>query len=280
MEKIQSAIAKARDARSKLAPAGGDSPGAAPDQRRPAAYGAAGAVPAVWAALPAFVPNAPLLVRNRIVTHAGGAEAVDFDVMRTRLLQQMRANGWRRVAVTSPGASCGKTTIVLNLGFSLARQADTRTVVAELDLRRPSIARTLGLKPRAGFAGVLTGEAAFEDCVSCYNGNLAIATNQGPVRNSAELLAGPTVAAALSDIESRYDPTLMIVDMPPMLVSDDVMAFAGQVDCVLLVAAAESSTIKEIDACERDLAAQTNVLGVVLNKCRYTERSAGYGAYG
>jgi len=64
-----------------------------------------------------------------------------------------------------------------------------------------------------------------------------------------------------------------------MLVTDDMMAFAGEVDCVLLVAAAEASTIKEVDTCERELAAQTNVLGVVLNKCRYTDRGAGYGYY-
>ena len=56
-----------------------------------------------------------------------------------------------------------------------------------------------------------------------------------------------------------------------------MLAFAGKVDCVLLVAAAESTSIAEIDRCERELAAQTNVLGVVLNKCRYTEPSYGYG---
>ena len=71
----------------------------------------------------------------------------------------------------------------------------------------------------------------------------------------------------------------MIFDMPPMLVSDDAMAFMGQVDCVLIVAAAETTTINEIDRCERELAAQTNVLGVVLNKCRYLERSYGYSQY-
>ena len=34
-----------------------------------------------------------------------------------------------------------------------------------------------------------------------------------------------------------------------------------------------------MDICERDLASQTNVLGVVLNKCRYTDSSYGYGYY-
>ena len=68
----------------------------------------------------------------------------------------------------------------------------------------------------------------------------------------------------------------MIFDMPPLLVGDDALAFIGHVDCVLLVAAAETTTIKEIDTCERELAAHTNVLGVVLNKCRYPDRHYGY----
>jgi len=68
----------------------------------------------------------------------------------------------------------------------------------------------------------------------------------------------------------------VLFDMPPLLAGDDALAFIGHVDCVLLVAAAETSTIEEVDTCERELAAHTNVLGVVLNKCRYPDRQYGY----
>ena len=64
--------------------------------------------------------------------------------------------------------------------------------------------------------------------------------------------------------------------MPPMLVSDDLMAFVPHLDCVLLVAAAERTRLDEVDKCEQDLAEQTNVLGVVLNKCRYMGEDYGY----
>ena len=36
----------------------------------------------------------------------------------------MRQNGWKRLAITSPGPACGKTMITVNLAFSLARQAE------------------------------------------------------------------------------------------------------------------------------------------------------------
>jgi len=290
MEKIQSAIAKARASRAgQLSPA--DTAPPAPPATSvsgsvlaavasaPTGQEAGSRIGAAWDALPGFVPNAALMTRNRIVSYEGGREAVAFDVMRTKLIQQMRANNWRRLAVTSPGAGCGKSMIALNLGFSLARQADLRTIVAEMDLRRPSLAKTLGIRAGHSFAKVLDGSEPFEDHVLRYGHNLALATNQGAIRNPAELLHSPGVITALADIEARYEPSVMIFDMPPMLVSDDAMAFMGQVDCVLLVAAAEATTIKEIDVCERDLAAQTNVLGVVLNKCRYMGQDYGYDGY-
>jgi len=283
MEKIQSAIAKARAEREGHAIA-------TPPTRR-ATKAAAVVVPepeaappidvaANWAALPQVDPNARTLQRNRIVAYHGGKDAVHFDVMRTKLLQQMRANNWRRLAITSPGAGCGKSTTCMNLAFSLARQPDVRTILAEVDLRRPSLAKMLGLRSPHSFANVLDGSARFEDNAVRYGSNLAFATNLSVAKNPSELLQGQKVSQVLADIEAWYEPTLTIFDMPPMLVSDDAMAFVGKVDCVLLVAAAETTTIQEVDVCERDLASQTNVLGVVLNKCRYMDRKYGYSYYG
>ncbi len=284
MEKIQTAIAKARAERE-------GQPILSPVTRRTAKTAAVvvsaepEAPPAInvagnWAALPQFEPNPRVLQRHRIVTYQGGKEAVHFDVMRTKLLQQMRANNWRRLAITSPGAGCGKSTTCMNLAFSLARQPDVRTILAEVDLRRPSLAKMLGLKLGNSFDQVLDGTARFEDNAVRYGANLAFATNVAAAKNPSELLQGANVGQVLTDMEAWFEPTLTIFDMPPMLVSDDAMAFVGKVDCVLLVAAAETTTVQEVDVCERDLASQTNVLGVVLNKCRYMDRKYGYSYYG
>ena len=280
MEKIQSAIDKARAARTAVtsaapsgAPAGAQADSASP---QPAVSDPA----AAWAALQPYTPDLPRLLAQRVVALGGGKAVVPFDMMRTKVIQQMRANGWRRLAITSPTAFCGKSTIALNLAFSLARQTELRTVLGELDLRRPTLAKMLGTRSRAGFARVLEGRADFADVALRYSDGLALALNDVPVRNPAELLHGSTVSTTLAAIDAHYVPDLMIFDMPPMLVSDDVMAFMGHVDAVLLIAAAETTTIKEIDACERELAAQTNVMGVVLNKCHYMGQEYGYSYYG
>ncbi|MDB5661579.1 MAG: CpsD/CapB family tyrosine-protein kinase, partial [Cypionkella sp.] len=230
-----------------------------------------------WAALTSFTADPLRLRENNIVSLAASADSAAIDSMRTRTLQQMRSNGWRKLAITSPRPGCGKSTVALNLAFSLARQAELRVILLELDLRRPTLARTLGLRPEASFAEVLKGSAPFETATRRYGDNLAIAVNLAPVRASAELLSGPAVAGILEAMISRYAPDVVIFDMPPLMVSDDAIAFLPRVDCALLVAAAEITSLKEIDHCERDIAAQSNVMGVVLNKCRYMEADYGYG---
>lgn len=276
MEKIQSALAKARAERSNAAPgAGKASQPAAPQQ----AAVPADSVREAWEVLPELTLTPRTIKRNRIVALSGGRDATGIDMMRTRVLQQMRDNGWRRLAITSPTAACGKSTIALNLAMSLQRQPDLRTMLMELDWRRPSLSRMLGIKKHLHFGQVLGGTAAFADNALRYGRNLAIASNQTPMQDAAELLGGPTVPQTLSRIEADYAPDIMIFDTPPMLVTDDMMAFARHVDCVLLVAGAESTTVKEIDICEQELASQTNVMGVVLNKCRYMGAGHDYGYY-
>jgi Mrp family chromosome partitioning ATPase len=279
MEKIQSAIAKARAARSGEAPAERPVPPATPAApARP--RGASSEIAAAWEALPAFIPPTALMLRNHVLAFEGGAGATPFNMLRTKLLQQMRANNWRRLAITSPGAGCGKSTLALNLAFSLGRQPELRTLVAEMDLRRPSLARMLGLRSGHNFVRVLQGAAQARDHMVRHGPNLAFATNHSAFRNPAELLHAPSVPEALKAIEAAYDPDIFLFDTPPMLAGDETMAFIGQVDCVLLVAAAESTSVKEVDDCERELASQTNVLGVVLNKCRYMGPEYGYSYYG
>jgi Mrp family chromosome partitioning ATPase len=276
MERIQLAITKARDAR-KTRPDASAKP--APDEAplRPDLQTAVEAADAAWAALMEFRPDARHLERARVVATGAGAAAGPFDSLRTRLLYLMRDKGWKRVAVTSPGPGCGKTTVCLNLALSLARLPDVRTLLIDADLRRPATAKTLGTTARHQFAEALAGQAEPARHLLRLGHNLAIGTNHRAVANSAELLQSPQAMEALDRIEAEYQPTLMLFDLPPLLVSDDTMAAMGLMDCVLIVAAAETTTVAEIDRCERELASRTNVVGVVLNKCRYLDKSEGYG---
>jgi protein-tyrosine kinase len=192
-------------------------------------------------------------------------------------MHQLREQNWTRVAITSPDSDCGKTTLSLNLAMSLARQPDLKVMVIELDLRRPSMIRALGLDRTCNFAGVLDGSETVDRQMLRWRSNLALGLNSFPVSSPAELLSSDRAAEAVDALEEMFQPDVMLFDLPPMTVGDDTIAFLDQVDCALMVTEAEASTVAEIDRCGKELAAHAKVLGVVLNKCRFMERTEGYG---
>lgn len=240
-------------------------------------------VEAAWDRLPMFEVDPAHLAAQRIVTRESSASSAPFDVLRTRVQQQMAAQDWTRLAITSPGPSCGKSTVTMNLAFALARQPDLRTMVVDLDLRRPMLANLLGLKNRNEVSALIRGRSTPEAEIVRVSDTLAFATAQTPVRDPASLLQGRRIGAFANRLRVDFAPDIIIFDLPPIMVSDDAIAFLPHADCALMVAAAEQTSIGQVDACEREVAGQTNMLGVILNKCAHPGEGQRYGegyAYG
>lgn len=277
MEGLEAAMAKARAARQQ-ALGGEPAPAAAPVARGPARALPASAPTASlgdWASLTRF-EIAPRQARSRRIT---AAEAGDFGshygILRARVMRQMKLNGWTRLAVTSAREKSGKSTISVNLALSLARNDDQKIILMDFDLRRPALASVLGISAAPDITGLLRPGAFFKDYALRHGSNLAICANRMRVQNSAELLQGHGVRDALDRIEAEWQPDIMIFDTPPMQGNDDNMGFFANVDCALIVAAAGSDTLTQIDRCEQEVAKLTNVLGVVLNKCRFADPGGG-----
>lgn len=268
MEKLEAALAKAREMRQGTL--GG------PEAPRATAAKTAGPVTPNWQSLPEVALPDGHAQRYRITALMGGRDAAPYDMLRSRIVRMMKEKSWSRLAITSPEASCGKSTVSLNLALSLARQRDLKVMLLDLDLRRPSLHRTLGCNPEKSLHEYLDGSAEFEQCAVRMGENLIVGLNASASRRPSELLQSQVSRDALDAVERRWRPDIVIFDMSPMLASDDNVGFLGNVDCALLIAAAESTTLPNIDICEKEIAQLTNVLGVVLNKCRYADDSVGY----
>ena len=266
MERLQTAIEKARARRQ-----------AAPERASiPKADTSAIGLDAAWGGFAALETNAGKLRKNRLVAFESGPDAGPYDMLRTRILQQAQKNGWRRLAVVSPHAGCGKTTTVANLIFSFSRQKDVRCIAFDLDLRRVGLGKALDQKPKYGMADVLERRVSFAEHALRYGSNVAIGLNNAPASNPAELLQSQQTRDVLTEIEANYQPNLMMFDMPPLMSNDDNYGFLKNVDCALIMAEADQTTIEQIDLAERQVAELTNVMGVVLNKCRYNDGAYGY----
>ena len=161
----------------------------------------------------------------------------------------------------------------------MARHSHRNTLLMELDLRRPSIAAMLGLSPALDLSRVLEGKGELAQNAARFGSNLIVAPSNAVRGGTAELLQDPSTVDAIDAVIDDYQPSIVLFDMPPMGVGDDVIGFLDQVDCALIVVAAGTTTLDQIDACEREVAQLTNVLGVVLNKCRFESQVSDYDDY-
>lgn len=274
MEKLQKALQKARDQRG-IAEAN-------TDPLRSARKGPkqASSRDALWAALPPLELDRTRLDKNLLVSLDADSRAAPFDVLRTKIQLLMGKNNWTRMAVTSPTTACGKTTTACNLALGFTRQTDLRVILIELDLRRPRMAEVLGAMPERDITSLLSGEISFAEQALRVRSNLAVAMARGPASDPTSILLRRQTKDVLDAIEKEYEPDLVIFDLPPILNSSDTRAFLKDVDCALMLAKAESTRMSEIDTCEREIAEHTNVLGVVLNQCRYSStEDYGYEPY-
>lgn len=269
VERLKIALAKARAAREKAAgnPEQSGTAVAIPSlsQAERQQWGEASTVG--WEELDPIELDPAHLERHRIITLSRRDPAhVAFDVLRTRLLRAFQKHGWTRLGITAPDKGCGKTFVSANLALSLSRQPDIRAVLMDLDLRAPGLAKVLGIRNAEPLSWFLQGDVPATKYLRRIGRNLALGVNSEGVRDAAELLLAPQSVMALDTIRETLVPDVIIYDLPPMLTTDDVLGFLPQLDCVLLVVGGGQTRPEQVTECERMLADQTHLLGVLLNQ--------------
>lgn len=247
---------------------------AAGAERIPSPDLSAPTIQANWSRLRQFPLDGSRLEENLIITAnrsdpAHGA----FDVLRTRLVQALAEKGWTRVAITSPTAGCGKSFTAVNLAITLSRYDSCRTVLLDFDMRRPALARYFGLERAGSIGDYLRGFVPLEDHLIRPGPNrlhvgerLAIGLNNRPEAYAAELFQQPETAAVMTHLDRTLHPEVVLLDLPPALAQDDVIAARPHFDCVLMVIGGGMTTSDEIQEATRRIGEDKPVLGVVLNK--------------
>lgn len=209
-----------------------------------------------------------VLRENRIVTGIGESAFTDaYKILRTQVLQRLRENDWNVLAVTSPGASEGKTLTAINLAASLAMEVDHTVLLVDANLRHPSIHEHLKIPQGKGLSDYLLDDEPLENILIHPEeiDHLTILPGGESLVNSSEMLNSPKMSKLVQELKSRYASRIVIFDLPPILNAADALSFSPYVDAALLVL--EEGKTQQHEA-ERavDLLSSTNVIGTVLNK--------------
>jgi protein-tyrosine kinase len=200
-----------------------------------------------------------------------------YKILRTRVLQRMVANNWYSFAVTGSTAGEGKTLTAINLAIALAQDVNTWVFLVDLDLQRPQVANYLGMHSGPGLGDYLTGKASIDQILYSPIGidRLAIVPNSRSIANSSELLVSPRMLELAKALSEEAPRRIVIYDMPPLLASDDTLAFAPQVDGLLLVLAEGISARANLEK-TKQLIGHSNLIGVVLNQSSESNDSPYY----
>lgn len=207
------------------------------------------------------------LERNRIVAGLDNDyRTVPFDLLRTQLLRKMEENGWRSVAVTSPTPGCGKTMVAINLAFSIARQNSPTVLLADFDLRRPKVSNYLGIQPAHDLADYLENRTTLSgSLINPGMQGLVLLANTHAYSSGSEMITTPKLRSLVKELKTRYEQRLVLFDIPPLLPTDDAIAFLPHVDCAVLVVADGKTNKSEVDESLR-LIDDKKLAGIVLNK--------------
>ncbi len=208
-------------------------------------------------------------------SHPTSASADDFRVLSTQIRRLYENQGVRSFLVTSPTPTNGKSVIVSNLGFALAR-IGLKVIAVDADLRLPRLHKIFDLNQEGGLTQTLFA-GAIDGCVqNTAQVGLKVLTSGGTPNNPAELLASPYMEKLIYEMVKTAD--IVLVDCPPVLTSADASILAQVVDGVLLVlksGQSENQTTKKTIELLRQVNAR--VIGVVLNAV--PEKKDGYYSY-
>jgi len=202
-----------------------------------------------------------------------------YKVLRTRVLQRLKASQWNVIGVSGAGPGEGKSLTAINLAFSLAQDVNHQVILVDLDLRRPSIHTYLGINPKYDLTSFLNKPTEIKNILVRPNEKrLAVLTNRTTHSDSSEILSSPDIANLIHQLKNLGPRTITIIDLPPVLASDDVIAFSPLIDALLLVVG--EATCRREDLIEtQELLKGSEILGVVLNRSREKTAASGYYGY-
>lgn len=209
----------------------------------------------------ALRPTEPAILRE---------DAVAFEACR-QLALSLRSNlerhGARTAAVVSALRDEGKTTTSCNLALALASLDSSRSIaLVGLDLRRPRIAKALGIDVSVGVEQVLTGTASLDDArVVLAEPPLSVYAAVTPQRAAHEILTGRHLSGFIAALEQRHDN--VIVDTPPVLLVPDAQLILEHVPLCVPIARAGRTRVRSFRDM-LDALHQRQLLGTLLNGTR------------
>jgi capsular exopolysaccharide synthesis family protein len=195
--------------------------------------------------------------------------------LRFRVLDHLRSHGQRTLMVTSAVSEEGKTSTAINLAFTLSQVEGVRVLLVDADMRKPIIARLLGIPATRGLVNYLQKPEPIAGFIWQVNPRLAIMPSIDTVENTSELLHSESLQRFVDEAKLAYD--VVIFDAPPLCPIADAQVLATHVDGVVFCILAGRTPVDLVSSAVSMV--RQKIVGAVLVGAQKADRGYGY-AYG
>ena len=234
---------------------------------------------ALMGTVPKFKPNKLLLISAKDPN-----DPLFESYRRIRNYPTMDEESIRSLLITSAGPEEGKSTTVVNLGISVAREGK-KVLIVDMDLRRAKLHTYFDLPNETGITDLLQGKVSVDEVIQTTRvEGLSLIPSGPPFPDPGVLIDSDRMGRLMPELKTRFD--LVIIDSAPMLVKSDALVMAKYVDGSIIVLASEKTTRRAVDEMVDVLEkAHIKPLGFVLNrfsieKGKYFYHQYYYGHYG
>lgn len=145
--------------------------------------------------------------------------AESFRAIRSNLQFINNEPGPKIISITSTISGEGKTFVAINIAGILAFSGK-KTIIIDLDMRKPKIHRGFEVDNNKGMSTILTHMTEIDECIRDSNLPLLKYITAGPIPpNPSELIMSDTLKEVINYLKTKFD--YVIVDNPPVgLVTD------------------------------------------------------------
>jgi len=198
-------------------------------------------------------------------TNPASFAAEQYQNLRLKIERLRQTRDLRVIAITSPGASEGKTITSINLAGALARGAASRVLLVDADLRRPQVGEHLHIPDGVpGFADLVGGaRTPLQDVVRPFDEfNVDVMTAGAAAGPIHEMFRSGLLPQLLAQARTRYE--YVILDTPPLVPVVDSALLSRVVDGVLIVVSANQTRRKLLEEALNEIE-PAKVIGIVFN---------------
>lgn len=188
-----------------------------------------------------------------ILSRTGNILGEQIRELRTKLLYLHQKKDKGRVTLfTSSTSAEGKSFITSSLGTAIA-VSGRKTIVLELDLRKPKISKTFDLNPEhLGISDFLSGEITDVQKIiqtTTIRPNLFVIGAGTLPENPSELLENYRMSELIDLLKTEFDDILL--DTPPVHLVTDAMILADLCDVTLYIVRQGYTSKEELDYIKR-----------------------------